>query len=514
MISIPDFYANRDVFITGGTGFMGKVLIEKLLRSCSNVHRIFVLLRSKRGKSIDVRLEEIKNSALFSVVREKDISLLDKLIAVEGCVGTIGLAFTPETLQLLENVSIIFHSAASVRFDDELKSAILLNTRGTHEVIKFALSLKEVVSFVHVSTTYCHPEQSFIDEKIYPARDDWRKAIEIGEKMDVEVLEMLMPLYTRFSPNTYTFTKALSERICHDYSTQLPIVIVRPSIVTGSEREPFPGWCDNFNGPVGLLVACGIGIMRTMYASHKSVLNCIAVDIVIKSLIVAAWACGNNNQEFVTQIPQTNDNHKALVVYNCSSLHKMSLGFLVYDGKEMIKEAPFERALWVPGGGVTTCQFMNSLRIFFFQLIPAAIVDEALKFKGKKPFLMKLQRKIANATTALRVFVFNEWTFGIDNFMDLNYKLLPSDIHDFDMSRKDHSITDYYMKQIIGARRYLLNEPDSSMPASMIRQKRMIIADKIIKVSLFLLLVYVLLKKFDCFELIGFFQNTSRVEKM
>lgn len=169
---------------------------------------------------------------------------------------------------------------------------------------------------------------------------------------------MLMPKYTQFAPNTYVYTKALSERVCHDYSTQLPIVIVRPSIVTGSEREPFPGWCDNFNGPVGLLVACGIGIMRTMYASHESVLNCIAVDIVIKSLIVAAWACGNR-----THMLHANDKHSALVVYNCASLHKMSLGFLVYDGKEMIKKAPFERALWVPGGGVTTCQFMNSLRV-------------------------------------------------------------------------------------------------------------------------------------------------------
>lgn len=43
---------------------MGKVLIEKLLRSCSNVHRIFVLLRSKREKSIDIRLEEIKNAVV------------------------------------------------------------------------------------------------------------------------------------------------------------------------------------------------------------------------------------------------------------------------------------------------------------------------------------------------------------------------------------------------------------------------------------------------------------------
>lgn len=62
MITIPEFYNNRDVFITGATGFVGKVLIEKLLRSCPGIKRIFLLLRAKRSKSINVRLEEIKNT--------------------------------------------------------------------------------------------------------------------------------------------------------------------------------------------------------------------------------------------------------------------------------------------------------------------------------------------------------------------------------------------------------------------------------------------------------------------
>jgi len=61
MISIPEFYNNRDVLVTGGTGFLGKVLIEKLLRSCPTIKRIFVLLRTKRSKSISERLEEIKS---------------------------------------------------------------------------------------------------------------------------------------------------------------------------------------------------------------------------------------------------------------------------------------------------------------------------------------------------------------------------------------------------------------------------------------------------------------------
>lgn len=90
------------------------------------------------------------------------------MVAVEGDVGALGLGLSPETLERLTNVSIIFHSAASVRFDDILKSAIILNTRGTHEVIKFALTLEKLVSFVHISTTYCYPEQRYLGEKVRP----------------------------------------------------------------------------------------------------------------------------------------------------------------------------------------------------------------------------------------------------------------------------------------------------------------------------------------------------------
>jgi alcohol-forming fatty acyl-CoA reductase len=92
--------------------------------------------------------------------------MLEKMIAVKGDVGALGLGLSSETLEQLKDVSVVFHSAASVRFDDLLKSAIILNTRGTHEVIKFALTLTSLASFVHVSTTYCYPDERFIDEKV------------------------------------------------------------------------------------------------------------------------------------------------------------------------------------------------------------------------------------------------------------------------------------------------------------------------------------------------------------
>lgn len=91
---------------------------------------------------------------------------MEKLFAVEGDVGKLGLGLTKDALEQMKDVSVIFHSAASVRFDDILQSAIILNTRGTHETIKFALSLDKLASFVHISTTYCYPEESVIEEKV------------------------------------------------------------------------------------------------------------------------------------------------------------------------------------------------------------------------------------------------------------------------------------------------------------------------------------------------------------
>lgn len=62
--TIVDYFAGRDIFITGGSGFMGKALIEKLLRSCPDINKIFVLIRPKKGKEARERLEDLKTQSV------------------------------------------------------------------------------------------------------------------------------------------------------------------------------------------------------------------------------------------------------------------------------------------------------------------------------------------------------------------------------------------------------------------------------------------------------------------
>lgn len=56
---VQEFFRNAVVFITGGTGFMGKVLLEKLLRTCPHIKHIYLLIRYKKGENAEQRLGKI-----------------------------------------------------------------------------------------------------------------------------------------------------------------------------------------------------------------------------------------------------------------------------------------------------------------------------------------------------------------------------------------------------------------------------------------------------------------------
>ena len=64
LLSIHDFYAKKTIFITGATGFLGKIVIEKLLRDCPLVKKLFLLTRSRRGVNPQQRIDNILDSGV------------------------------------------------------------------------------------------------------------------------------------------------------------------------------------------------------------------------------------------------------------------------------------------------------------------------------------------------------------------------------------------------------------------------------------------------------------------
>jgi len=61
---LQKFYEGRVVLLTGGTGFLGKVLLLKLLHSCPDIGAIIVFLRKKNGQSCQERLNNILSSSV------------------------------------------------------------------------------------------------------------------------------------------------------------------------------------------------------------------------------------------------------------------------------------------------------------------------------------------------------------------------------------------------------------------------------------------------------------------
>lgn len=55
--TIQDFYNGSTILITGGTGFLGKLIVEKLLRTCRNIERVYLMMRDKNGQSVEERME-------------------------------------------------------------------------------------------------------------------------------------------------------------------------------------------------------------------------------------------------------------------------------------------------------------------------------------------------------------------------------------------------------------------------------------------------------------------------
>lgn len=148
--SMENFYNGQNLFVTGGTGFVGKVLIEKLLVAFPNIGNIYVLLRSgKNGESPQHRLqEELIKSKIFTLRKDFRYNF-EKLIVISGDMTKPRLGLSDDDYQLLtEKVSIVFHSAATVRFHGPLKKFINHNVLGTQAIMELCRDIKNLqVSF-------------------------------------------------------------------------------------------------------------------------------------------------------------------------------------------------------------------------------------------------------------------------------------------------------------------------------------------------------------------------------
>jgi alcohol-forming fatty acyl-CoA reductase len=94
-MSISERFRNKQLLVTGTTGFVGKVLLEKILYSLSSVEKVYVLIRAKEGSNLFERFKkEIISSPCFDRLRAVHKGRFDEFIAskVEPMYGSSHVA--------------------------------------------------------------------------------------------------------------------------------------------------------------------------------------------------------------------------------------------------------------------------------------------------------------------------------------------------------------------------------------------------------------------------------------
>lgn len=96
---------------------------------------------------------------MFDNLRRDSPDVLNKLVPIAGDMSLPALGVSPSDVKILsDNVSIVFHSAATVKFDQTLKSAVEMNLKGTMQLIQLVRKLErlDVMLISHFSVTSCN----------------------------------------------------------------------------------------------------------------------------------------------------------------------------------------------------------------------------------------------------------------------------------------------------------------------------------------------------------------------
>jgi len=285
--------ARRQFLLTGVTGFLGKVVLEELLRRRQELglERVHVIIRPRKQYSPEERFErEVATSACFSGLPKGWTAAVS---VVEGTLERSCLGLSAEARERLGGqVTHILHAAASVSFDLPLEEAARANIATSVHLLELARSCRKLERLIYVSTAYVTPhrgDDAFIPETLapLPAPAEALYRTILDGSADERAL-----LRQSGHPNTYTLTKSLAEHLLEARRGDVPLSIVRPSIISASWRYPFPGWIDSMAGFGGFVVLIGLGHLRVIVAEPGTRLDLIPVDLVASTMLEECLANG------------------------------------------------------------------------------------------------------------------------------------------------------------------------------------------------------------------------------
>lgn len=193
----------KNYLITGVTGFVGRFILKRLLKDDPENY-LYVLVRKEKGKSVQDRVSGL----IREMFAPDGTDFFNRRVRpLEGDVTKDRLGMSDEDYaSVISKSDVIFHAAASIKFNLELDDAFGINTEGTQHIVKLAsdcLVRGRLKNIYHISTAYV----------------SGRKCSDGRE---------------RVFANTYERSKYESELVLNRAIQKgFPVTIFRPSIISG-----------------------------------------------------------------------------------------------------------------------------------------------------------------------------------------------------------------------------------------------------------------------------------------
>ena len=340
---IADALKGKTILVTGTTGFLGKSIVEKCLRSIPEVGRINLAIRSSARRPAADRLErEVLSSPAFKRLKEQlgedGFARLakEKLGVIELDLGVDGVGLSDEGRKQLAACEVVIHSAAAVEFDNPADLSAQTNLLGAARLVEELRRSNARPHLVHVSTAYVGGMLRGLVREELPLDPglNWRHEAEVmsnlrpgveEESRRPEVLDRLRrearsKMGTAGTPATarqaerlrekwvqdrliergraharamgfsdiYSFTKAMAEHAVVELHGDIPLSIARPAIVESAVKEPFPGWLEGFRMAEPIILAFGRGVLSDFSGLPDGMLDIIPLDYVVNAVLAVA----------------------------------------------------------------------------------------------------------------------------------------------------------------------------------------------------------------------------------
>lgn len=344
---IVEALAGKRIAVTGSTGFLGTALVERLLRSVPGCEVVLLIRAGRRSSAQQRATREIFRNDAFDRLREEAggnaafVELIaSRVTVIAGDVAADGLGLDDTGREALAACDIVVHSAASVAFDSPLDGAVEVNLLGPSRVAAALRDLGVTPHLVAVSTCYvagnrrgAAPEQ-LVHESPFFLDVDWRLEVDAARRAraDAEAESRTPEMLARFRkeahrelgaagtpllaakteqrrarwvgdrmieagrararslgwPDAYAYTKALGERALVETHGDVPVSIVRPSIIESSLAEPRPGWIRGFRMAEPVIISYARGLLKEFPGVPEGIVDVIPVDLVAAAIIGVA----------------------------------------------------------------------------------------------------------------------------------------------------------------------------------------------------------------------------------